>query len=138
MSFHNWLVLLKVNFNYFRAFAWRVLFHGLTLQTRYVIKRSGISVKSYGVARWIRRIWATRYYSFIFIYYKNCIIINYILYIKILMKQFCSVPLHISLCKHLRVSYLKYEHQWTNSIIGSNRSLVRSWFVFIISYIYLY
>ena len=24
------------------------------LQTRYVIKRSGISVKSYGVARWVR------------------------------------------------------------------------------------
>ena len=62
MSFHNWLVLLNVNFNYFRALTWRVLFHGknqlgLTLQTWYVIKRSGISVKSYGVTRWVRRIW---------------------------------------------------------------------------------
>ena len=39
---------------------------GLTLQTRYVIKRSGISVKSYGVARWIRRIWAfKKVYNFI-------------------------------------------------------------------------
>ena len=34
---------------------------GLTLQTRYIIKRSGISVKSYGVARWARRIWTTLY-----------------------------------------------------------------------------
>ena len=33
---------------------------GLTLQTRYVIKRSGISVKSYGVARWVRQIWTTQ------------------------------------------------------------------------------
>ena len=33
----------------------------LTLQTRYVIKRSGISVKRYCVARWVRRIWTTLY-----------------------------------------------------------------------------
>ena len=37
---------------------------GLTLQTRYVIKRSGISVTSYGVARWVRRIWTTLYMVF--------------------------------------------------------------------------
>ena len=41
-------------------------------------------------------------------------------YIKILMKQFCAVPLHNSLCKILRVSNSKYEHKQTNSTIGSN------------------
>ena len=44
---------------------------GLTLQTRYVIKRSGISVKSYGVARWVRRIWTCineLFYVFIFVF----------------------------------------------------------------------
>ena len=41
-----------------------LLILGLTLQTRHVIKRSGISVKSYGVARWVRRIWTTLYFIF--------------------------------------------------------------------------
>ena len=40
--------------------------------------------------------------------------------IKILMKRFCSVPLHISLWTNLRVSHSKYGYQRTNSTFGSN------------------
>ena len=41
------------------------------------------------------------------------------IYIKVLMMQFCSVPLHISMCTNLRISNSKYGHKQTNSTFGS-------------------
>lgn len=57
--------MLNVNFS-IRAFTWRVLLHvknllRSTLQTRNVVSRSGISVKSYSISRSFRRIWPTLY-----------------------------------------------------------------------------
>ena len=49
------------------------------------------------------------------------------IYIKIRMIQFCSLPSYISLSKNLSGSKSRYEHQRTNSSIGSNRCLVGSW-----------
>ena len=63
------------------------------------------------------------------------------IYIKILLIRFYSLPFHISLCKTIKVSDWKYEHQQTNSTIGSNRSQVGSskcllYFLFIYKYLY--
>ena len=73
---------------------------GLTLQKQYVIKRSGISVKSDGVARWVRRI-RTALYIYILIFYFS---------LKIIGKQ-------ASIALDHKERYLDvFKKIWTNNI----------------------